>query len=184
MKLLNLLVAGSLTFGTLVAMTGTAGAAKGQDGDTKLIRMRDDCNPRSFNAVLGKGTCVGDGNTTLEELLSQLERDRDARAWRNSPDRLKVPRGTTLRVRNDGGEAHSFTKVRRFGPGCVPELNEAMGFPHGAMVRECRSPAWLRTIRGAGQAMRVHNLEPGRHRFQCLIHPWMRTRVHVEHAHD
>jgi hypothetical protein len=31
-----------------------------------------------------------------------------------------------------------------------------------------------------GGTITVMNLSPGTHLFECLIHPWMRTTVHVD----
>ncbi|HEX2175222.1 MAG TPA: hypothetical protein VHG70_04870 [Nocardioidaceae bacterium] len=160
-------------------MAGPNAAGEPGESATKLVRMQDDCDAETFNAVLGQGACVGDGGTTFEELVESLTEDRDAGAWRFSPDRLTIDRGTGLRALNRGGEVHSFTKVRRFGPGCVPELNELLGFPAGATVAECTSPRWLRTLRAPGESLRLRGLSAGTHRFECLIHPWMRTTVRV-----
>lgn len=182
-SLLRLVAVASLAATGLVGLTGAAGAHDAVQRPPKLIRMQDDCDPRTFNAVLGAGACVGDGRTTFEELVAELRERGEAGDWRFSPERVALRHGTRLRAFNQGGEVHSFTKVRRFGPGCVPEVNEILGFPAGAMVRECRSRAWLGTLRAPGRALRVAGLPEGTHRFECLIHPWMRTTVRVRAAH-
>lgn len=179
LPLIHLAIIGSFAFTGLVGTSVAASATDASQPATQRIRMQDDCDPKTFNAVLGAGTCVGDGGTTFEELFEQLTERRQAGAWNFSPNRVTVHAGTGLRAFNDGGETHSFTSVRRFGPGCVPEVNEALGFRPGVFARECATPAWLRTLRGPGTAIRVRGLQAGTHRFACLIHPWMRTTVQV-----
>lgn len=183
-RLLQVVIAGSLTVTGTMGLSAAAGAQEGGGQPAKLVRLQDDCDPQTFNEVLGEGACVGDGGTTFQELFAELEEEGEAGAWRIAPDRFALQQGRSLRVLNQGGETHSFTMVRRFGPGCVPEVNDALGFPEGAMARECRSRAWLRTLRAPGESLRVRGLEPGRHRFACLIHPWMRARVTVQGAND
>jgi len=182
--LIHLAIIGSFAVAGLVGTTVAASATDASQPETQRIRIQDDCDRRTFNAVLGPGSCVGDGGTTFEELFEQLTERRQAGAWSFSPNRVTVDAGTSLRAFNQGGETHSFTKVRRFGPGCVPEVNEALGFREGVLARECATPAWLRTLRGPGTAIRVRGLRAGTHRFACLIHPWMRTTVQVRAAGD
>lgn len=166
---------------TALALVGTASTASAESGrspNTKTVRMADDCDPATFNAVLGAGTCVGDGKTTIDEFVQQLTSKQDAPKWRNKPRTLTAHAGDRLEVRNIGGEAHSFTEVAQFGGGCVPELNALLGGL--TPVAECATPAWLGTIVPAGQSEAVADLDPGTHRFECLIHPWMRTTVTVK----
>lgn len=167
---------------SVAALLGGAGAADAHNVGQRppeRVRVQDDCDPETFNEAIGPGTCVGDGGTTFEELVAELREEGSAGAWRFAPRQLTIRHGTNLRVLNEGGETHSFTRVRRFGPGCVPEVNEILGLPEGAMVAECRSRAWLRTLRAPGDGLRLRHLPAGTHRFECLIHPWMRTTVQV-----
>ena len=180
--LLRLFAVASLSVTSFVGLTTVAGAHDASQQPARVVRIQDDCDPQTFNAVLGAGACVGDGDTTFDELVAELTEEGEAGAWSFSPERVTLGHGGRLRARNLGGESHSFTRVRRFGPGCVAEVNEILGFPAGAMVRECRTPTWLRTLLAPGQALRVGALQPGTHRFECLIHPWMRTTVRVQEA--
>ena len=50
----------------LLSLTIGADAVQGD----KKIRMYDDCEPTSFNAVLGDGACIGNGHTTFGEFIS------------------------------------------------------------------------------------------------------------------
>jgi plastocyanin len=170
---------------SVTALVGGAGVADAHDAaqrPAKQVRIQDDCDAETFNAALGEGSCVGDGGTTFDELIAELREEGRADAWAFAPRQFTIRHGTNLRVLNEGGEVHSFTGVRRFGPGCVPEVNEILGFPAGARVAECRSPDWLRTLRAPGEVIRVRHLPEGTHRFECLIHPWMRARVEVRGA--
>jgi plastocyanin len=179
-SLLRLFATASLGVTSIVGLTTVASAHDGSQQQARLVRIQDDCEPQSFNAVLGEGACVGDGRTTFDELVAELTERGEADDWAFSPQRVTLGHGGRLRALNQGGEAHSFTRVRRFGPGCVPEVNEILGFPAGAMVRECDSPTWLRTLLAPGESLRVRTLQPGTHRFECLIHPWMRATVRVQ----
>ncbi len=57
----------------LLSLTVGAGAVQGD----KKFRMYDDCEPISFNAVLGDGTCIGNGKTTFAEFIAELEETQD-----------------------------------------------------------------------------------------------------------
>ena len=71
-----------------------------------------------------------------------------------------------------------LTEVANFGGGCIGVLNgllglspvpECAGFPGGPFRATLILPGETRTV----------TLAPGIHRFECLIHPWMRTTVTV-----
>ena len=36
------------------------------------MRLRDDCDPATFNAAVGPGTCVGGGDTTFQAFLAEF----------------------------------------------------------------------------------------------------------------
>jgi plastocyanin len=168
----RLSVAAALLAGTLTAAATTTSA----DSDKVEVRMRDECEPTSFNAALGDGACVGDGDVTFDEVLATLTPSIGGHdKWRNKPTSLKVKVGTTLRIVNQGGEAHSFTEVVEFGGGIVPPLNEALP-NHGLPLAEwIGDPHFV----DAGEHTNVSGLSAGTHRFQCVIHPWMKTTVNV-----
>jgi plastocyanin len=145
---------------------------------TRQVVMRDDCDPATFNVVVGPGTCVKDGSTTFSEFVDQLIAQGRAPAWRFAPDHLSLAAGGTLEARNMGGETHTFTEVANFGGGCIGFLNGLLGL---SPVPECAGfPGSLfgATAVPAGGTLTV-TLAPGIHRFECLIHPWMRTTVTV-----
>ena len=117
------------------------------------MRIEDDCDPATFDAVLGAGACVGDGDTLFADFFAQLAEERTADKWRNHPDETHIDDDEGLLVTNQGGEGHTFTMVAAFGPGCVPEVNGVLGLtgPHAAPCPDslggvsradgpCRSP--------------------------------------------
>lgn len=40
--------------------------------DSLVVRMRDKCDPATFNASAGPGTCVGDGNIAFAQFIREL----------------------------------------------------------------------------------------------------------------
>src|SRR5262249_30536076 len=95
------------------------------------IALADDCDPITFNAVFGAGTCVGRGDTTLGDFIAALfspliDHGRAVvghTAWRFEPAYIGIRAGQTVRVTNNGGEVHTFTKVVNFGGGTIDLLN-------------------------------------------------------------
>jgi hypothetical protein len=168
---LALVVVASLSL--VLAATGTASASK----TARNLNMLDDCDATSFNAVIGPGTCSKAGDVTFEEFIGQLLAMGRAPAWRFAPGIVKLPAGGSIIAFNRGGEGHSFTEVANFGGGCVQPLNDLLGL---SPVPECGNPALFPgTIAGPGGKVETGALAPGVHRFECLIHPWMRTTVTV-----
>ncbi len=166
----------------LVAVT-VGGAPSEADNEPRQqhIEMQDDCHPATFNAVLGKGACVGDGDTTFNELFQSLvERDPDGH-WRNHPDETHIRKGGHLVVANTGGEFHTFTEVARFGAGCVPQINDLLGLagPPSADCGAAFSDPRTALAPGATGTVTTRRMSTGVHRFMCMIHPWMHTKVEV-----
>lgn len=173
-------IAGRLT--AVVVLVGLALAAlaaptASADGGRE-IRIEDKCDPATFNAALGEGACVGDGDVTFEELLERVNpEDGGHGAWRFTREELTVKRGERVRVRNEGGEFHTFTKVLAFGAGIVPELNHAL--PEGtppAIPADAQFPG---PFMAPGDELVLSGLGKGRHLFFCAIHPWMKTTITV-----
>ena len=94
-------------------------------------------------------------------------------SWRNQPSYISVRQGQTVRVTNRGGRAHTFTEVADFGGGFVTPLNGAM-----TPAPECANPPELVFVPYGG-SQNLTALEPGLHKFQCCIHPWMRGAVRI-----
>lgn len=166
----------------VVSLTGVAVSSS----SVRTVRIEDRCDPATFNAVLGDGACVGDGEETFDEFIAELEATREARHWRFKEDDFDVRVGEAINTFNIGGEAHTFTNVAQFGGGFVPELNALSGA--GGIVPECIpvvneagqfvSPGPLLEFPGQSGADRTLT-RTGVERFQCCIHPWMRTEVTV-----
>lgn len=95
------------TFTAVALLSLTAGAGAFQ-GDKK-IRMYDDCDPATFNAVLGAGACIGNGHTTFAEFIEELLETQDAHKWRNQPSQMHLNIGRPTLIENRGGEDHTFT---------------------------------------------------------------------------
>ena len=171
-----------------VWMIGTkVGTAQVNSNDAN-VAIVDNCDPATFNAAIGPGTCVPTPHrhdTTFAEFSGLLFSPLAANiighpAWLFAPGYVSVRAGQAVRAANAGGEAHTFTEVAAFGGGFVPFLN-GVGGPAGT-APIAAAPACLAdpTIVAPGGTVRVNQLSPGMHKFQCCIHPWMRIVVDVE----
>ena len=161
----------------VLSLSGGVGAIQGD----KKIRLLDDCEPTTFNAVLGDGACIGNGHTTFAEFIEELEETQDAHKWRNQPSQMHVNVGRPTLIENVGGEVHTFTPVAEFGGGFVVELNGISGNP--VPVPECVNFGAITFIPAGGveegPTAGSSEMPVGISRFQCCIHPWMRTVVEV-----
>src|SRR5262245_5143176 len=178
-KLLRFGGAGALTLAAGLALTGSAFASS----KPQLVKVRDDCDPASFNAAVGPGTCIGNGKTVFSDFIDQLVDHGFAGAWRFSPSTFHVDAGRDLLIRNDGGEFHTFSQVVQFGGGCVPQINGVLGLAPSPLCQPEVAPgvplAFVTTGVPPGQTLTITGLSPGVHTFQCLIHPWMHVTVDV-----
>jgi hypothetical protein len=154
--------------------------------DVQDIRLRDDCDPATFNAALGAGACLGNGNTTVDEFNAELASRGSVNAWKYNPDHTKVKPGESLLVVNQGGETHTFTRVAHFGGGFVAGLNQASGNPVPAS--ECATTNADGTLSprpqgpnnlfvASSQQIPVPGIGDSTVLFQCCIHPWMRITI-------
>lgn len=173
-------VVGAVATIAMLGIAGTASADRGTGSET--IRLQDDCDPATFNAAFGAGVCVGDGDTTVDEFFAVLGEDGAIDDWTNHPDETRIERGGRVHLDNEGGEFHTFTAVRRFGPGCIQGLNDLLGLT-GPPVANCTralargNPTALPA--GGKSDVPARMLRPGSHKFQCMIHPWMHATVEV-----
>jgi hypothetical protein len=140
------------------------------------IVMLDRCEPQSFNAVLGAGTCVGDGKVTFTEFIAELAKKQTHHQWRNQPTQVALKTGRAMSLTNVGGEVHTFTPVAEFGGGFIADLNDLSGNPVPAP--ECLDFGSIEFL-PAGSVTPLAGLPEGTHRFMCCIHPWMRTTAEV-----
>jgi hypothetical protein len=150
----------------LGALSATAVA-----GESTKVFLMDRCEPESFDAVVGPGTCVRNGGVAFDKFAVRLNpKDGGHNAWRFSRHDVVLNPGEHLTLINNGGEVHSFTPVADFGAGIVPDLNAAL--PPGTPPAQPVGPP---NFMGAGETLELAPLAPGTHLFECLIHPWMRT---------
>ena len=163
----------ALALALSAASTTTAASSHRQ------VQALDDCDPASFNAALeNPNACVKSGGTTFDEFIGQLVTMGRAPAWRFAPAQMKLATGGSIDAYNRGGEFHTFTEVANFGGGCVDVLNQILGL---TAVPECANAGVLFATTGIapGGELEGAPLPSGTHRFECLIHPWMRTTVVV-----
>jgi len=163
---------------------------------SERFRIRDECDPATFNADPPTGPGLGvicdeaaGGNETFADFIAEITATQQAHHWRFQPDRTHLDRGESTSIESVGGETHTFTRVANFGGGVVPGLNDLSGA--GPTVPECGSPATgplppsptnfivqaLTDVPGptAGSAA----LPRGTTKWQCCIHPWMRSTITV-----
>ena len=172
---------------TEIARTGPSSAAlsRGEQGPQHAgaFVAHDSCDPASFNAAIGPGTCVKNGNTTFPEFIAELQSTRVARDWRFTPEQLTAHFGVDLLGNNVGGEEHTFTPVKQYGGGFVPVLNNLSGNPVAAP--ECLAldeddmvPSGGNYLIEAEELADV--VENGIAKVQCCIHPWMRSTIRLK----
>jgi plastocyanin len=189
MGFLNIRLLATLLIAPLTLWFVPAPAALAQAEDTRTpvqIVALDECDPTTFNAVLGPDFCknvalaaVLPFATTFTDLFAEAARGAPDPGWDFEPDRVTIKKGTPLIVVDQGGEPHTFTEVAKFGGGFIPPLNAGQ-----ATVPECaggfKDVAVARTRILQGSQLQVTGLSKGEHLFECCIHPWMRVTVDVK----
>ena len=158
-----------------------AGRSHGDKGRSAKVVMKDDCDPTDPTWATVGGCTLKRGDVSLAEFNAELDSPLAAavvghQAWRNDPPYLKVKAGSSIRVVNAGGRAHTFTEVKAFGGGKIPNpaLNEGL-----ATAPECPGSVDI----APGGKTKLSGLAVGSHRFMCCIHPWMRALITVkEHS--
>ncbi len=175
------------------------------------ITMRDACDPDSFNATVGPGTCIAGahGTTLFPDFIAELQEDHIAGAWRFNPlldasqghfklVRLNLHPGEPTTIENKGGETHTFTRVKQFGGGFIPVLNGlsenpspapecAQVLPDGSLAPQPESDTNQFVEAGKtepGPTAGTSALPHGVTRWECCIHPWMRMLVVVKGDDD
>jgi plastocyanin len=164
--------------------TNTAGLTVEPDGAGTLasisrdvrVNMQDACDPDTFNAVLGPGTCVRNGGVKFDDFISQLTRLARVGAWHFAPPQVNARVGQEFLAINRGGEVHTFTEVEEFGGGIVPMLNELAKTP--VVAPECKSLDDDDFV-APGATYTDEIEEEGVEKYQCCIHPWMRLEARI-----
>jgi len=138
------------------------------------VTLSDACDPETFNAAIGAGTCSRQGGVRFEDFVAQLTRHHSAGAWHFAPSEVTMQVGQQLVANNRGGETHTFTEVEDFGGGVVPFINNLVGLT--TVAPECSQAVMLPP--GATSSETAH--EAGVEKYQCCIHPWMRAEVRIK----
>jgi hypothetical protein len=156
-----------------------------------VVRMQGPCDPTTFNAAVGPGTCIGNGTITFDHFIAELTNTQKVGSWLFDPTTGVVDPGTVLSLDNRAGEVHTFTKVKNFGGGFVGFLNTLSGTPvpapecaivtAGGLVPRAESPSNIFVepeTTEVGPTAGGSILPSGTTtKFQCCIHPWMRMEV-------
>jgi plastocyanin len=90
--------------------------------------------------------------------------------------------GDTLRVVNEGGEAHTFTQNEGYGiysfqGGCIAPLSNPLGI--SLWSGACGAAIGNTTVQ-PGKTVDFQAPAVGTYHYQCIFHPWMRQTVKVE----
>ncbi len=183
MRSLALLVGGLVVLIGLWAIGPRVTTAQVHSNDPN-VAMVDNCDPATFNAAIGPGTCAAtphEHDTTFAEFIGLLFSPLAANvighpAWNFSPGYISTRAGQTVRAPNGGGKDHTFTDVAAFGGGFVPAL-DGVGGPAGT-VPSVQAGACLASpvVVAPGDTSRSRAF-PGGARVPVLIHPWMRAVV-------
>lgn len=149
--------------------------ARGTDARVATVRMMDACDPATFAGV--PGGCARNGGITIAQFTAQLTQLGVVPAWHFTPPDLYLKEGDSFMATNTGGEMHTFTEVEEFGGGIVPPLNALSG--NTEVAPECQALAQSDFIAPGHSTTPEETDEVGDEHYQCCIHPWMRTTVHV-----
>lgn len=163
-----------------VARMRPVSASHADRSERRHVALRDDCDPRDPAWSPTGGCQLEEGDVTMLEFGLLLNSPLSLAvvghpAWTIDPTYVKVEAPGAVRVTNEGGRAHTFTRVNQFGGGRVPPLNTGL-----IPAPECASAETLQP----GDEAEVKGLAAGIHRFQCCIHPWMRALVRVKADED
>jgi plastocyanin len=142
----------------------------------RAISILDACDPDSFNAALGPGTCARKGGVLFDNFIDLLRRHQSVGAWHFTPPQASMDVGDVLLAVNQGGETHTFTEVDEYGGGIVPMLNQLSGLT--TVAPECNQLQPDDFIPAGGSSSETEE-EEGVEKYQCCIHPWMRAEVRV-----
>jgi len=159
-----------------VASPSTLRADRSSNDHSKMVRLQDECDPTTFDAAVGPGTCVRNGGMKFDQFVSVLTRLHTVPAWKFAPDNVNLRVGDILAATNTGGEVHTFTEVEEFGGGVVGFLNDLAGTPN--VANECKNLP-LSAFLAPGATVSEVTDEAHDEKYQCCIHPWMRAVVHI-----
>lgn len=162
----------------LLAQRADGGTSEDPGTGARIVRIRDECDPASFNAAFNDpNICIRSGSITFDHFIAELTQTRQAPQWRFDPGTVELDPARGLLAVNNGGEVHTFTRVAKFGGGIIPLLNTLTG--QTDVAPECTTLEADDFVAPGGTYTAELNTDALQH-FQCCIHPWMRTDVRVE----
>ena len=206
----------ALCIGATLLMSSLNGVAQSNnsngehEGQSKTVRIWDACDPETFNAAVGPGTCIAGqhGQTKFQDFFGELQLDQIAGGWRFNPllnttegnlklVRLELNPGDRISLQNMGGETHTFTKVKKYAGGFFAPLNPLTGNPDpapecaqvlsdGSLAPQPETDSNQFVEAGlteSGPTAGTALLPGGVTHWQCCVHPWMRLDV-VVHDHN
>jgi plastocyanin len=140
------------------------------------VTLLDACDPETFNDPItgaGPGTCSRQGGVRFQDFINELMQHQSIGGWHITPGEVTMRVGDVLSAINRGGETHTFTEVEEYGGGINSALNAIVGLTN--VAPECNPVSIERLM--PGQSSHETELEEGVEKYQCCIHPWMRTVV-------
>jgi plastocyanin len=175
-------LAALLALGTTVFATAGLAVRSDDDDDRRArIAMLDDCDPSDPTWAQIGGCDQRRGDVSRAEFAAENSSPLSLsvighQAWRNDPSYLEIREGERVRIANEGGRVHTFTRVEQFGGGKAanPALNKGL-----TTSPEC--PASIDVA--PGDSIDLSGLAVGNHRFLCCFHPWMRGMIKVKPGH-
>jgi hypothetical protein len=171
----------ALTMGAAAAasLVLTAPAAAADEPQVKNMRLIDKCDKASWDVEFANLCTFNAGSVTLARFRADLAKGGNGGWWINNRDET-IDVGDSLHVINEGGIVHTFTEVRSFGQGVVDEWNQAVPRQPKA-INAAGVPVSFADFGTAVASGATADVVPtkGVHRYQCIIHPWMRSVVTV-----
>ncbi len=164
----------AVTAAATTPLSAAAQSAQAPGRQDVVVNMADACDPDTFNAVVGPGTCVRSGGMKFDLFIQTLTRLAVVGAWHFAPTVANLRVGQELMAVNRGGEVHTFTEVAQFGGGSVANLNQLAHTPD--VAPECAHLEQDDFV-APGASYREEVGHGGALKFQCCIHPWMRLEA-------
>src|SRR4051812_17957355 len=105
-------VLGAVVALLLLGFAGTAQADSGSGkGRAEVVRIQDRCDPDTFNAALGDGACVGDGDTTFDEFNDEFLAKGSVGHWRFHPEDLTIRVGQSVKASSSRPSSTSLRPI-------------------------------------------------------------------------
>src|SRR6266571_4869147 len=107
--MLRVLLGSGLAIAVMLGVV-VAPAVAAETPPQRFIFMNDACDPVTFNAMFGAGTCVRSGGVPLNLFFAEVKRLHMAPAWRFIPDTVRATSVDPIEVRNFGGDDPTTTE--------------------------------------------------------------------------